>query len=89
MVSSLDISLDTNGENNDFYTVCNRKHWITPPSHKIEIPDAMGARSNVNNMRLCMNIIHIVNMNNRSFGCALGRNSEIIRTRRAPSCRPM
>lgn len=83
------MSLNPDGENNYFYTVCNCKRWITPPGHKVEIPDAMGAGSDVDNVRLCMNIVHVMNVNNSSFGWALGCNSEIIRIRRTPSCKSM
>jgi len=78
-------SLDADGKNNDFYTICNRKRRIAPPSHKIEIPDAVRAGSYIDNVWLCMNIIHVMNVDDSSFGWGLGCNSEIIRTRRAPS----
>jgi hypothetical protein len=78
-------SLDTNRKNNDLYTICNRKCWIAPPSHKIKISDAMRTRSDINNVRLCVNIVHVMNVDDSSFGWGLGRNSEIIRIRRAPS----
>lgn len=83
----LEMSLNPDGENNDFYTVCNCKRWITPPGHEVEIPDAMGAGSDVDNVRLCMNIIHVMNVDNSSFGWALRRDSEIIWIRWAPSCK--